>query len=302
MKQYNKHKIWTFKYEPDTFDGLILNNDIKPKLKKALEEVPNLLLYGTAGVGKGTFTKILLKHTGYDHLWINASDETGIDVIRDKVKSFSTALGFTDLKIVVFNESDSLSQGAQGAQKMLKQLIEDVHKITRFVFLSNSETLMMDELKSRCWVIKVDNPPAIEIYKFCENILKQEHVSYTKKILLDIVKKCYPDIRKTIQTCQENTINKKLVGSSVSSSEDVYNNIFDNMKKGDVDTIRKLLRSSFIDYKELYRYLYNRIDDFSEPGLAILDIGEYMYRDGFVAIKEINFVTMVVSMLNNGSI
>jgi len=302
LKQYDKHKIWTFKYEPEVFDDLILNNDIKPKLKKSLEEVPNLLLYGTAGVGKGTFTKILLKHTGYDHLWINASDETGIDVIRDKVKSFSTALGFTDLKIVVFNESDSLSQGAQGAQKMLKQLIEDVHKITRFVFLSNSETLMMEELKSRCWVIKVDNPPAIDIYKFCENILKQEHVSYTKKILLEIVKKCYPDIRKTIQTCQENTINKKLVGSSVSSAEDVYNSIFEGMKKGDVDFIRKTLRSSFIDYKELYRYLYNRIDDFEEPGLAILDIGEYMYRDGFVAIKEINFVTMIVSMLNNGSI
>ncbi len=302
MKRYDKHKIWTFKYEPDNFDDLILNDDIKPKLKKALDEVPNLLLYGTAGVGKGTFTKILLKHTGYDHLWINASDETGIDVIRDKVKSFSTALGFTDLKIVVFNESDSLSQGAQGAQKMLKQLIEDVHKITRFIFLSNSETLMMDELKSRCWVIKVDNPPAVEIYRFCENILKQEHVSYTKKILLNIVKKCYPDIRKTIQTCQENTINKKLVGSNVSSAEDTYSKIFDSMKKGDVDNIRKLLRSSFIDYKELYRYLYNRIDDFKEPGLAILDIGEYMYRDGFVAIKEINFVTMVVSMLNNGSI
>lgn len=302
MKQYDKHKIWSFTYEPKVFDDLILNDKIKPKLKKALEEVPNLMLYGTAGVGKGTFTKILLNHTGYDSLWINASDETGIDVIRDKVKQFSTSLGFTDLKIVVFNESDSLSQGAQGAQKMLKQLIEDVHKITRFVFLSNSETLMMEELKSRCWVIKVDNPPAVDIYKFCEKILKQERVSYTKKNLLNIVKKCYPDIRKTIWTCQENTINKKLVGSVISSSEDTYNNIFNNMKLGNVDEIRKILRSSFIDYKELYRYMYDRIDDFKEPGLAILDIGEYLYRDEFVAIKEINFVTMVVSMLNNGSI
>jgi len=114
-------KLWEFEHEPLTLSGAIYNKEIRPKLEKALAEVPNLMLYGGPGVGKGTFANILLRHTGHDYLWVNASDYTGIDHMRTGgiVRDFATALGVTPLKIVVMNEADSLSQGAQGAQKAL---------------------------------------------------------------------------------------------------------------------------------------------------------------------------------------
>lgn len=154
-------KIWTFMYEPKTFAEMILNEEIKPKLQKAITELPNMLLYGTPGIGKGTFVHILLKESGCEHMWMNGSDNTGIDFIRDKVKPFAEAgRGFSDKpKILVLNEADSLSSGQQGAQKMLRQLMEDTHKITRFIFLANYEQYFIPELKSRCQVIMVDNPP-----------------------------------------------------------------------------------------------------------------------------------------------
>jgi len=290
--------IWTFRHEPSNFDDLILNDDIKPKLKKALDEVPNLMLYGTAGVGKGTFANIILKHTGYSKLWINASDHTGIDFIRDTVKPFANAASLTDMKIVIMNEADSLTRGNQGAQKMLKQLMEDVHKITRFIFLTNDITVMMDELQSRCGeVLKVDNPPAKEIAKFCIKILKKEKVKYNIKTVISIVKKCYPDIRKTIQVIQGNSINGKLLGDKIHSDEGMWKKILSMTIQQNIDEIRKELKSNYIDYTSLYQYFYENADKFKEPGGAILTIGEHLQWDRTYPIKEINFMHMVVNMI-----
>jgi len=290
-------RIWTFAYEPTTIDEMILNDDIKPVLKKALEEVPNLLLYGNAGLGKGTFTNIMLRHTGFDKMWINASDATGIDAIRERIRPFATSMSMTDLKIVVLNEADSLTSGPQGAQKMLRQLMEDVQKITRFVLLCNYEHNIIDEIKSRCQTIKIDNPPAKEIGKLCLKILKLEKVKYKAEDVIAIVQKCYPDIRKTINVLQLNTINKKLVGSRLSVSEDVWKKILMLMLKQDVESVRKELKSNYIDYPDLFKYLYENAGEFKEPGGAILLVGEHLNRNTFYPIKEINFMQMFVQMI-----
>ena len=293
----DKTDIWSFVHEPSNFGDLILNHDIKPKLKKALDEMPNLMLYGTAGVGKGTFANIILKHTGYSKLWLNASDHTGIEFIRNTVKPFSNAASLTDLKIVVMNEADSLTRGPQGAQKMLKQLIEDVHKITRFIFLTNDITLMMDELQSRCTVLKVDNPPAKDIAKFCIKILKKEKVNYQMKTVVSIVKKCYPDIRKTIQALQANSINGKLLGDKIHSSEGLWKKILNLTLKQDIEEVRKELKSNYIDYPSLYQYFYDNAGEFKEPGGAILTIGDHLRWDRTYPISELNFIHMIVNMI-----
>lgn len=297
----NSWNIWTFKHEPRTLDDMILNDIVRSKFKKALEEFPNLLIYGNAGLGKGTFAHVLIRETGFAHLWINASDETGIDSIRDKVYPFATSLGNTKLKVVVLNEGDSLSSGPQGAQKMLKQLMEDVQKITRFIFLTNDESRIIDEIKSRCLTIKVDSPPAKDIFFFCEKVLKAEGIKYQSKVLTSIVKKCYPDIRNTILTLQSNIQNKELV-SDYLGAEETYTNIKNFMMKGDLESIRKVLRSNYINYTELYKSLYESVGDFKLPGDVILGVGEHLYRDGRVANKEINFMHMVVGLMKDGAL
>ena len=291
-------KLWEFEYGPKTFEETIYNDEIRPKLKKALDEVPNIILYGPAGVGKGTFANVFLEHTKFDHLWINASDETGIDFIRNDVRQFATAYARTEKKIIVFNEADSLTATTkQSAQKMLKQLIEDVHSITRFIFLTNNINDIMHELRSRCWVIEVTNPPKKEIGRYCLKILKSEKVKYEAKDIIDIIEKCYPDIRKTIETLQENTIDGVLTGSQVFATETLFNDIFQAMMKQDVEEVRTLLRSNYIDYTNLYYYLYENAGEFPEPGGAVLRIGKALRWDSMVAIREVNFMEMFFDML-----
>ena len=295
-------QIWTFKYEPKTLNEMVLNPEIRPKLEKAIKEVPNLLLYGSAGIGKGTFTKIFLKETNLDYMWINASDKTGIDFIRNDVKPFAYAAS-KQLKIVVFNEAEALSGYADkgssksGAQKILKQLIEDTQKVCRYVFLTNHVQFILSEIRSRCQDIALDNLPLKDIVLFGSRILKAEKVSYDNKLLIKIAQKCYPDVRKTIQALQENSIGGKLVDSKIHTSEEIFEEILELILNKDVNKIRTMLRSNYIDYVSLYEFLFNNVDKFGSPGGAILEIGDHIRWNNEVANKEINFIHMVVNMI-----
>jgi DNA polymerase III delta prime subunit len=293
----DRFKLWEYKYAPTKFEDMVLNENVKDKLKKVLSNLPNIMLYGPPGTGKGTFTNILIKQTGFDHMWINASDETGIDVIRDKVKSFSTALGMTEMKLVVFNEADSLSHGAQGAQKMLKQLMEDVEKSCRFVYLTNDLELMTDALKSRCQVIEMSGPPLKEIGTYASKILKAENVKFEAKVLVSIIKKCYPDIRKTISALQENTIKGELCSDRVVNSEELFSQIMKLSLEQDIEGIRKALRSNYIDYNGLYEFFYENAGNFKSPGGAILKIGDHLRWNRDFPNKEINFMHMIMQMI-----
>jgi len=294
------NKMWVFEYAPKTFEEALYNEEIKPKLKKALEEIPPLLLYGGPGVGKGVFARLIIDKTKFDYIWINASDHTGIDTIRERVRPFATAMAMTKLKLVIMNEADSLTSGPQGSQKMLRQLMEDTHKICRFIFLCNYEANIIPELKSRCQVIKIDNPPKKEIGKLCVSILKKEGIAYGDgKNVVEIVKKCYPDIRRTLMVLQENSIDGKLSGSRMSASEVVYEQILKYMMEKDLDTVRELIKNNFISYEELYIFLYENVGIFQQPGMAILLIGKYLYKNVTVAIKEINFMAFFMEMIIN---
>ena len=297
---YNS-RIWSFYYEPKIIDDMVLNEDIRKRFKKFVDEIPNIMLYGSPGIGKGTFAHILLEQTKLPKLWINASDETGIDAMRDKVRSFATAMGsHGDLKIVVLNEGDSLTSGMQGSQKMLRQLMEDVQKITRFILLCNYDRYIIPELRSRFTTLKVENPPKSDIAKFCLKILKSEKIKLTKETVTHIktiVEKCYPDIRKTVNVLQENCIDGILGGSRLSASEGIWDKVLKGIVSQDLENVRQILKSNYIDYNELYNYLFENAGIFKEPGGAILLIGEHLHRNTISDIKEINFMHMVVDMV-----
>jgi replication factor C small subunit len=298
--------LWEFKYKPQTFDEIILHPSIKPKLKKALVEIPNIVLSGTAGVGKGTFIDVLLKSTKCEYKRINGSDQTGVDAIRDDVKPFATGIGFEDsINIMYINEAERLSLNAQD---MLLDLMEQVQDITRFVFAVNHHYKLIDEIKSRCQFIHFPDPPIKEIVLRCGKVLKSEGIEFSPKDLVTLCKQTYPDIRHTINTLKENCIDGALSSDLVISSiDDVYDELIDLMKGRNPAPIRKFLRSNPIDYIRLYHYLYEIVIDsetdvFKNDMKAILHLTEAAYRDTFVAIKEINFMNCYFKMLKDGTL
>ena len=198
------------------------------------------------------------------------------------------------------NESDFLSLPGQA---MLRDLMEQVQGITRFVFQCNYGHKMIKELLSRCQVVELNNPPAKKIYEHCMNILKSEKITVKNQgAIVNVIKRLYPDIRRIINTLQMSVDGKVLDVVKYDSSTDVYGAIIGYMKSGDVDGIRKALRSNIINYPELYQYLFDEVGQFKSAGDMIIMVGDYLYRDSIIAIKEINFMSMVVKGLKEGYI
>lgn len=298
------HKLWTFKYEPTVLSEYIGSEEMKETLQKVIDESPNILLSGPPGVGKGTFVNIYLRETGYDFIKINASMENNIDMVRNKINSFALSLGTTKYKIVYLNEMDYLSPAAQAG---LRQLIEDVHEHTRFVMTCNYINKVPAEILSRCQHIEMGKIPAAEILKHCEYILKNENVEIEniqtfKRSLVNTIKTLYPDVRRIINSLEKSVINGKISEINVHSTHELYENILSSMLERDIDSVREILRKNAIEYVSLYQYIFENVDKFKSPGDAIIKIGEYLYRDNFIAIKEINFLTMVVSLIKDGSL
>jgi len=298
--------LWEFKYIPETFDDMILDNSIKPKLKESLKTVPNMTLSGPPGIGKGTFMDILIKTVKPEIYRINGSDDTGIDAIRDKVKPFAESLGFSDtLKIVYINEADRLSTHAMD---MLRDLIEKVHDITRFILLVNHPERITKEIYSRCPLLSFPDPPMKGIAEKCIHILKSENVKYKTQDVINLVKSTYPDIRHSINMLKYNVIDGVLSSDiNIISIDKVYDNILESMLSKDPSVLRKTLRSNPVDYTRLFDYLYNKIldaesDIFKNDMIAILTITEGAYRNDIVSIPEISFMNTYLKLLKSDAI
>jgi len=296
--------LWVLKYAPKTLDDMIVSEENKKQLKSVIEKVPNTLITGPPGTGKSTFVDILIKETGAESLKINASMTTGIDFIREQVVSFARSFSPGKLKIVYVNESERLSTNATDS---LKDLMESVYKICRFVFVSNSSTLKNDKdgaITSRCGAhIVLNDPPAKEIFKRCTEILNKEGVKLkNKEALIKLIKKKYPDVRGIIGILQSNSYDGVIDDIQFSSTEDLHSKLFELMNKQDIEGLRKTLKSNYVNYDELYKYLYTlAIDDDSVElkniGEFLIDIGEYMYRNSLVAIPEVNFMSFYFNCL-----
>lgn len=295
----NVTDLWWYKHNPTSFEDLILNDQIKPTLEKALEEVPNLMLIGPPGVGKSAYAKILLAHTGYDHMWINASADRGIDLVRTHIREFGRALGITPIKIVVLNEADQLTPEAE---KALKEEIDDIAELTRFVFITNEPHRIGEPIHSRCQTVEIHRPPAKEVFHRLNEILLAEDVTVNKVLLKDVIKECYPDIRRMLNSLQMSVVNGIIDKVVYSISEQLLSDILLATLKKDVEKLRNLLRSNTVNYKEVYNYLFNNAGSFKSPGDAILAIGEAHRWDAMVSIREINFMHMVFQMIREGAV
>ena len=302
-----ENTLWVERYRPSTLEGYVGNDVVRAKLEEYIEkqDIPHLLFYGTAGTGKTTAAKILVKNIDCDYMFINASDERGIDTVRDKIKGFASTVGFKPLKIVVLDEADFLGREAQPA---LRNMMEAYSATTRFILTANYVERIIDPLVSRTQVYKLTPPSKKDVAKKLADILKNEEVEYDTKTVAQIVNAYYPDIRKIIGTAQLQTRDKKLhVSIEDLIGQDVKLKVLDTLTsnlplKDKVNGVRKLVADNQIqDYTELYQLLYEQVEVYAENKVpqAVIAIAEGQFRDGQVPDREINFVATLYTILTS---
>ena len=295
------HSLWVEKYRPTDLSTYIGNEHLKSKVKVYLEseDVPHLLLYGRAGTGKTTLAKIITKNIDCDCMYINASDENKVDDVRNKIKTFASSVGFKSLKVIILDECDYLTPNAQAA---LRNLMETFSKHCRFILTCNYVERIIDPIQSRCQSYKVVPPSKKEVAQQMVNILTQENCQFELDDVAMIVNAGYPDIRRVINSAQRQIVDNKLKIDTTSVIQNNYKlqlleMLSSNAKLND---IRKLIADNSIsDYSEIYRLLYDEVDNYGNGKQAecIMNIAEAQFQDVNVVDKEINFMSLIIRIM-----
>lgn len=302
-----ENTLWVEKYRPDTLENYIGNDNLKAKLEQFIknQDIPHLLFCGTAGTGKTTAAKILVKNIECDYLFINASDENSVDTIRTKIKNFAATMSFKPMKIIVLDEADFITPQAQAA---LRNLMEVFSKNTRFILTCNYVERIIDPLISRSQVFKLTPPSKKEVAVHVMKILDTEKVSYEKGTLAALVTSYYPDIRRILNNSQLQVIDGKLqINVDEIIAGDYKLQVLDVLAgnlplKDKVNGVRQIVADSNVkDFTELYRVLFDKVQEYAPTKVpqSILAIAEGQYRDSFVVDKEINFVATLYNILNS---
>ena len=292
--------LWVEKYRPQTLEGYVGNEVIKNKVLDYLNQgsIQNLLLHGVAGTGKTTLAKLIANNLNCDLLYINASDERGIDTIREKIIPFASSLGFGDVKIVILDEADYITPQAQAT---LRNTMESFSGNTRFILTCNYLERIISPLQSRCQTLEIKPPSKQDVAWRCVDICEKEKVDIDNIALKTIVTTYYPDIRKIINTIQGSVVNHVVKLDEASLKDDLNDQVIQSLSnKNKLSEIRQILADSGSrEFDNLFKALYDNLDKFtSNEGAAILIIAKYQYEYTFVLEKEICVAAMLNELLN----
>lgn len=298
-----EHKLYVEKYRSKVLDEYVGNETLKQVIAKYIEQndIQNLLLYGPPGTGKTTLAKLLINNINCDHLYINASDERGIETIREKVQGFASTASFKPLKVIILDEADFITIQGQAA---LRNVIETYSMSTRFILTCNFIERIIDPLQSRCQVLKIVPPSKGEVAKHVVTVLEKENTEYDLDSIKIVVNQFYPDLRKILNTCQLSTHNGKLVlDKSVLITSNYIDKVITELTKPTLTswkTIKQIIADSNIsEYDELFRELYNRVEEYSKgnDGEIIILVSESQYQSNFRIDKEINIMACISQIL-----
>ena len=296
-----QHTLWIEKYRSETLEQYIGNDAVKARIADCIanNDIPHFIFAGSAGTGKTTLAKLIVKNIKCDYLYINASDENGIDIIRDKVKGFASTSSFKPLKVVILDEADFLTQPAQAA---LRNLIEEYSMVTRFVLTCNYIERLIEPLQSRCEIHILKPPTKSAVAKhICTNILDVEGVTYDIQDVAKVINELYPDVRSIIKVLQSNVKDSKL---TITTLDDNWCKqlvqILNKREKNAWYQVRQLVADAQVDdFQTAYRYMFDHLADFSYGHDAELSVilDDFIWRAGVVPDKEINFAAAIAKVL-----
>lgn len=300
----NTNSIWAERYRPTSLSDYVGNDNLKEKVKQYINEndIPHLLLYGGAGTGKTTLAKLITKSIKCDVLYINASDDNGIDTIRVKIKNFASTIGFNGLKVIILDEADYLTAAGQAG---LRNTMETYSMNTRFILTCNYHERITEPIQSRCQAYQIHPPTKKDVAANLVNILKKENVKFDRDSVVLLVNSHYPDIRAIINTAQRGVID----GELKLSKEDVLSGdikskliemLKDSNKKMVFTNIRQLVADNGLkNFSDLYTEMYEKVDSYAgnNTGEVILALAEGQFQEATVADREICFMATIYKVL-----
>jgi DNA polymerase III delta prime subunit len=307
----NRKFLWVEEYRPHTLEDCILPVNIKNSFKGFIEqkEIPNLLLCGSAGVGKTTVAKAICDEIGASYIVINGSDEGRfLDTVRNKVRQFATTVSLTSSaphKVVIIDEADNTTSDVQLS---LRTAVEEFHGNCRFIFTCNFPNKIIDPLHSRCTVIDFkinkDEEEKLQAKFFVrlKSILDEQSVSYDQKILIKLIKRFYPDWRRLLNECQRFASNGKISSAILVDVADItLDDLLRSLKNKEFTNVKKWVAENINNdpntvLRKIYDSLYDNLKSTSIPE-AVLIIAKYQYQISFVADQEINMLACLTEIM-----
>jgi len=300
--------LWVEKYRPKKVEDCILPDAIKATFQEYVnrKEIPNLLLSGTAGVGKTTIAKALCEQVGCDYIVINGSDESGIDVLRNKIKNYASSVSLMGgRKVVIIDEADYLNPNS--TQPAMRGAIEEFASNCSFIFTCNFKNRIIDPIHSRCSVVdfKVNGSKqkmAADFFKRVEWILEQENITYDKKVVAAVITKHFPDNRRVINELQRYSVSGTIDSGILSNIADIQlESLVTSLKEKDFASVRKWVTNNLDNdpvkiYRKLYDTLYEALKANTVPQLVLI-LAKYQYQSAFVADHEINMVACLTEIM-----
>ena len=304
--------LWVEKYRPRKIDSCILSKELKSFFKTIIKkgDIQNMLLSGTAGTGKTTVARALCEELDSDYIVINGSEESGIDVLRTKIKQFASTVSFTgNTKVVILDEADYLNPNS--TQPALRGFIEEFSNNCRFIFTCNFKNRIIQPLHSRCTSIdfkipKEEKPKiAAGFFKRVLDILTDENIPFNEKVVAKVVEKHFPDYRRTLNELQRYSHSGNIDEGILTNIVEVNaNELVESLKQKDWKRMRMWVVNNLDnDPQTLFRMIFDTIMPLTNqvPQL-VLTIADYQYKAAFVSDQEINLVACLTEIMAGVSI
>lgn len=310
MNELTDNFLWVEKYRPTAIDECILPLELKTYLKDIVVKgtMPNLLLSGGAGTGKTTVARALCDELDSDYMFINASEDSGIDVLRTKIRTYASTMSLNGKnKTVILDESDYLSPNS--TQPALRSFIEEFSANCRFILTCNYKNRIIQPLHSRlvCVEFKIEKKERGELAKQSlqriVDILKKENVTYSMPVLVELIKRYFPDFRKVINELQRYSVSGK-----------IDSGIFENLAESQINDLMELVKNKkYLDVKKwivnnidndqgrIYRHIYDAMFNVLTPNsipAAVLILANYQYKAAFAADQEINMLACLTEIMS----